>query len=84
VNIDMRKQLRSGVVELLARCGDRKPLADDDTLFTSGRLDSLSMTMLIVKLEKDFGVDFAKVDFSVDAIDTLNDIGALVDGQVAA
>lgn len=67
----------------LSDAGDRRDFADDSSLFVSGRLDSLSMTKLVMFIEDVFDVDFAGVDFDVELIDSLIDIGALVDAQRA-
>ena len=71
---DLREYLRQS----LASAGDRGALDDDDSLFLSGRLDSLAMTNLVVFLENAFGVDFGKVDFDVELLDSVSAIEALV------
>jgi acyl carrier protein len=49
----------------------------------SGRLDSLTMTRLVMFLEDTFGIDFAEVEFDVELIDSVEAIQALVDGESA-
>ncbi len=61
----------------LALRGERSLLSEEDSLFNSGRLDSLDAMELIVWLEQEFGVDFSRVDFSLDLIDTPRDVLAL-------
>jgi acyl carrier protein len=78
-----RMKLREFLKESLNDAGDHDGLADDSSLFVSGRLDSLSMTKLVMFLEDSFQIDFADVDFDVDLIDSLNDIQAFVDAESA-
>ncbi|MBX3169564.1 MAG: acyl carrier protein [Candidatus Eremiobacteraeota bacterium] len=61
----------------LALRGDSAQLGADESLFNSGRLDSLDAMELIVWLEQEFGVDFSRVDFSLDLIDTPRNVLAL-------
>lgn len=63
----------------LALRGDTSVVSEADSLFHSGRLDSLDAMELIVWLEREFAVDFSRVDFSLDLIDTPRDVLALVD-----
>ena len=74
---EARQKLRDFIAGLLEKRGQRRDFSDSDPLFTSGRLDSFSMTTLIVYLEETFGIDFAKVDFDVDLVDTIDDIAIL-------
>lgn len=76
-------KLREFLKESLNDAGDRQDFADDSSLFVSGRLDSLSMTKLVMFLEDSFQIDFANVDFDVDLIDSLNDMRAFVDTELA-
>jgi acyl carrier protein len=74
-----KAKLRKFIADALQVRGDRKAFLDDDSLFLSGRLDSLSMMMLVVHLESTCGIDFADVDFDVELIDSLNDVENFVD-----
>jgi acyl carrier protein len=76
-------KLREFLKDSLNDAGDRQDFADDSSLFVSGRLDSLSMTKLVMFLEDSFQIDFANVDFDVDLIDSLNDMRAFVDTELA-
>ena len=78
-----RHKLREFLRESLDSAGDRHELGNDDSLFVSGRLDSLAMTRLVLYLEQAFGIDFAEVDFDVDLIDSVQAIEAFVDGAQA-
>lgn len=73
-----RQKLRDFLRENLASAGDAHELGDDDSLFVSGRLDSLAMTRLVLYLEQAFGIDFAEVDFDVDLIDSVEAIAAFI------
>jgi acyl carrier protein len=70
--------IRARVEELLRARGDARPLADGDSLFFSGRLDSLAATELMMLLEEAFGIDLADADFDVTRLDTIADIEAFV------
>lgn len=59
--------------------GDLTPVADNESLFVSGRLDSLAMIGLITYLEQAFGIDFGVLDFDVGMVDSLANIASLVD-----
>jgi acyl carrier protein len=83
VDNNAKVKLRAFLKQTLEGHGDRKGFADTDSLFVSGRLDSLSMMTLIVHLEESFGIDFAQVDFDVDLIDSVNDIESFVDDRLA-
>jgi len=83
VDNNAKVTLRAFLTQTLEAHGDRKGFADTDSLFVSGRLDSLSMMTLIVHLEEAFGIDFAQVDFDVDLIDSVNDIASFVDDRLA-
>lgn len=61
----------------LALRGDTSVVSEEDSLFHSGRLDSMDAMELIVWLEREFAVDFSRVDFSLDLIDTPREVLAL-------
>lgn len=67
----------------LLESGDQRALADDDSLFISSRLDSLAMTRLVLFLEERFDVDFGKLNFEVEMIDSLHAIGELLAATAA-
>jgi acyl carrier protein len=81
---ETKKQvLRTFAREALRNHGDHDELADDESLFVSGRLDSFSMMNLVMYLEKTFGLDFADFEFDVTLLDSLNEIEKLVDSKLA-
>jgi acyl carrier protein len=81
---NIRKQkIREFFLETLKQQSDDQSLADNDSLFVSGRLDSFSMMMFVMFLEKDFEIDFAALDFDVNFIDSINEIELFIDSQVS-
>jgi acyl carrier protein len=73
--------IRQRVLELLAERGDTNGLHDEDSLFFSGRLDSLAATQLMMMLEEVFGVDLADASFDVTQLDTVDDMRRLLTGS---
>ncbi len=69
-----KSRLRGFLKSCLVEHGDTGELQDADSLFVSGRLDSLAMTNVVIYLEQAFGVDFADVSFDVDLIDSVQEI----------
>ena len=82
---NIRKQkIRDYLTATLKNQGDKQPLTDNDSLFVSGRLDSVSMMMLVVYLEDEFAVNFKAADFEVSLIDSVDAIASLIASQVLA
>lgn len=73
-------RVRDTIFRVLA---DRKlaPAGDHDPLFSSGLLDSLAATEVLVQLESEYGVDLADEDFDISQIDTLHSLEQLVVAQ---
>jgi acyl carrier protein len=78
------QNIRDYLTETLKNQGDKQPLTDNDSLFVSGRLDSVSMMMLVVYLEDEFAVNFKAADFEVSLIDSVDAIASLIASQVVA
>lgn len=76
--------IRSRIEALLAERGDPKPVADGDSLFFSGRLDSLAATHVMMMLESDFGIDLADADFDITRLDTIADLLEVVGAAAQA
>lgn len=76
---DLRQFLRASLEER----GDRQGFDDADSLFVSGRLDSFCMTQLVLYLEETFRIDFSRIDFDLDLIDSVEAILRLVDAPSA-
>jgi len=81
MQLEEKQKLREFLAEALVKHGDRKPLADDDLLFTSGRLDSFSTMNLVMFLEEQFAIDFSDFEFDVGVIDSVNLVAAFVDAR---
>jgi acyl carrier protein len=79
-----KQKIRGYLAEALKNQGDKQPLTDNDSLFVSGRLDSVSMMMLVVYLEDEFAVNFKATDFEVGLIDSVDAIALLIDSQLSA
>lgn len=80
--MERKSAIREFIRELLARKGDTQPVSDDASLLLSGRLQSIDAVELAVFLEETFGVDFARIGFDQEMIDTVDMINALV-GETA-
>jgi acyl carrier protein len=78
MNPEARAKLRTYLQDALQLHGDTQELADNDSLFLSGRLDSFSMMNLILFLETAFSLTFSDLEFEVEKVDSLNAIAALV------
>jgi acyl carrier protein len=72
------ESLHKTIVTLLAENGHTDPISDHDSLFISGRLDSLSAAEVMALLERDYGIDLADPDFDIAQLDTFAKIKALV------
>jgi acyl carrier protein len=73
-----KAEIHEFVQELLANSGDNQPLADQDSLLLSGRLQSIDAVEIVVFLEENFGIDFAQIGFDREQIDSIDLIYALV------
>ncbi|MGA8038315.1 MAG: hypothetical protein WA823_00305 [Candidatus Acidiferrales bacterium] len=76
--MDQKTALREFVRELLSIKNDSEPFADNDSLMLSGRLQSLDAVRIVLFLEETFGVNFAKMGFDSEMIDSIDTIDALV------
>lgn len=72
------KPINAIVIDMLADRGKPTDLSNGDPIFTSGLLDSLAATELMMTLEADYGIDLADADFDISQLDTLADLEALV------
>jgi acyl carrier protein len=76
-------RIRKVILDSLAERG-LDPIGEDDTLFSSGLLDSLAATEVLVALETAYGIDLADEDFEILEIDTLAGIEKLISSRRAA
>jgi acyl carrier protein len=69
-----RELVRNFIRDCLVTHNDEDALDDRESLFLSGRLDSLSVTKLVVFLEEQFSVDFGSHPFDVAELDSVAQI----------
>jgi acyl carrier protein len=74
-----RTKLRTFIDDLLQERDDTESYSDSDSLFASGRLESLAAVQMVAFLEQEFGVDFSNIDFETDRIDSIDLIATLCD-----
>ena len=74
-----KTEIHEFVQELLTNSGDDKPLVDQDSLLLSGRLQSIDAVEIVVFLEENFGIDFARIGFDKERIDSIDAIFALTE-----
>ena len=84
MNASEKQQVRDFIDQALASQADRGGYADDEPLFSGGRLDSFTMMNLVMYLEQTFGVDFSRTEFDVELLDSIDAIASLVDAQTLA
>ncbi|HTC90178.1 MAG TPA: acyl carrier protein [Bryobacteraceae bacterium] len=75
--MDQRSATREFFSSLLRKAGDTQPFSDSDSLFLSGRLQSLDALELIIFLEEEYNFDFADRPFDQDRIDSVDHVVAL-------
>ena len=63
--------------------GQASDLADDASLIASGLMNSLSTLKLVAFLEERFGIELAAHEISVDCLDSVEAITALVAEKLA-
>jgi acyl carrier protein len=74
--------VREFLNNLLARKGDTQPFSDAASLLASGRLQSIDAVEIVVFLESRFGVNFAKIGFDEEKIDSVESIASLIEESV--
>lgn len=76
-------RIRRAILESLAERGVTS-VGEHESLFSTGLLDSLAATEILVALETAYGIDLADEDFDILEIDTLHGIERLVSSRHAA
>lgn len=84
MNENSKQKLRDFMLQTLEQHGDHQGFADDELLFSSGRLDSFSMMNLVMFLEETFGLDFSDFEFDVALVDSVNALEKLIDAKLTA
>ena len=79
MDVNDRSTIRTYIEKLLGEQDDRAPFDDDDSLIRSGRLDSLAVTKIVMFLESTFGVDFARIEFDPERLDSVTEIAAVIE-----
>ena len=72
MDLNERTKVRGFIDNLLRERDDIAGFSDSQSLFASGRLESLAAVEVVVFLEQEFGVDFSKIDFQIDRIDSVD------------
>jgi len=72
MDLNERTKVRGFIDNLLRERDDIAGFSDSQSLFASGRLESLAAVEVVVFLEEEFGVDFSKIDFQIDRIDSVD------------
>jgi acyl carrier protein len=76
--MEQRSALRAFLTSLLRAKGDTQPFSDSDSLFLSGRLQSLDALELIIFLEDKYQFDFADHPFDQGQIDSVDQVMTLL------
>ena len=76
---ETKNSIRAFIREAMQKSGDHGTFDDHESLFSSGRLDSLTMMNLVMFLESNFSIDFSKFEFDVDLVDSIHAIDQLLD-----
>jgi acyl carrier protein len=79
MNTKVRSQMRDYVNQRLRMKGDAAPLSDEDSLFSSGRLDSLDAVEIVMCIETEYGINFFEINFDLTLLDSIDAITSLVD-----
>jgi acyl carrier protein len=74
-----RAAIRTFLAQLLNEQDDRASFGDDDSLVKSGRLDSLAVTKIVMFLESAYQVDFARIEFDPERLDSVARIAAVIE-----
>jgi acyl carrier protein len=79
-----KAEVRPFIQNLLISKGDSLPFADHDSLLLSGRLQSIDAVDIVVFLEEEFAIDFARIGFDQEQIDSIEAIYALIETAAAS
>tara|TARA_R110002020_G_scaffold36134_18_gene108673 strand:- start:395 stop:649 length:255 start_codon:yes stop_codon:yes gene_type:complete len=78
MHLDKTHAVRAALSDLLIERGQSPDFGDTESLFDSGRLDSLAAVKLLMMLESEFSIDLGDPDFEVARIDSFAAILDLV------
>jgi methoxymalonate biosynthesis acyl carrier protein len=74
---EIKNSIRKEILAQSAITG--RSLADDEDLFSSGFLDSMSFMMLLVFIQKELGVSFPRTELRFENFRTINVISERVE-----
>ena len=77
-----KKKISEFVRDLVTSKGFETNFSDEDTLVTSGLLDSMDVITIVLFLEESFGLDLEVSDFDGDNFDTIDGICSMVSDQI--
>jgi len=75
-----KQKISEFVRDLITSKGFEANLSDEETLVTSGLLDSMDVLTIVLFLEESFGLDLDVSDFDADNFDTIDGICSMVSG----
>jgi len=78
------KLVRDTISNILVDRGQPPEFNDTESLFDSGKLDSLAAVNLLMTLESEFGIDLSDPDFEITQIDTFAAIMDLLQEKAMA
>lgn len=79
-----RIKIRAFLEQLLREHDDHAAFGDAESLIKTGRLDSLAVVKLVMFLEAEFAVDFARIEFGPQRFDTVEEIAGVIEESRAA
>ncbi|MFY9836458.1 MAG: acyl carrier protein [Xanthobacteraceae bacterium] len=79
MDVNIRAQVRDYIGQRLQMKNDAGAFTDFDSLFMSGRLDSLDAMEVVTFLEDKYGIDFAKIEFDMTVLDSIDSIVKVID-----
>ena len=79
MDMNDRAGIRTFLAQLLNEQDDHAPFGEDDSLVKSGRLDSLAVTKIVMFLESTYQVDFARIEFDPERLDSVAQIAAVIE-----
>ncbi|CAM5563274.1 hypothetical protein ATER59S_04744 [Aquamicrobium terrae] len=76
-------RIRDALLSILSTHGISS-IEEHERLFSSGRLDSLAATEVLILLETDYGIDLSDENFDILQIDTLHDLERMISSRETA
>jgi len=70
---EVKKKLKTYICHEIIKNKDY-PLREDEPLITGGLIDSFSLVHIAVFIEKEMGIRIPDTDFTIENMDTVNDM----------